>query len=449
MLFRLAAALLLLASPVHAACPDGPDALRIVQDWHRVMRTDMATTRGVSDPFALIATDPTEIGATLDLTAHSELVLIYGQPEDSATICVTALTDADRVIGADTGLTATDLSGLIGGMRAALNVEARQATRAARPLRGDLSTGAANPEGDPLAALSAALLPVAMHDAIRTADEVLILPTGEIGVVPFPLLPFGGAMLLDAAPVTLLPSIAELHERQAGGTRNVRGVMPPLAYEGSWERPVILGDPDMPADPEWIYPPLPGAGREARAVAEALGTEALTGTEATGGAVTRAMEAGADLIYIATHGIAAAAQEATDSAENPAQDYDFLMGSFLALADGRLTARAVQDTRMALPALVVLSACQTGLGTAHAAGTMGLARAFAIAGAGAVVMSLWNVDDRATADLMTRFATRTDTRPTRALREAMIEMRDLHPEDPALWAGFMVMGNISADPSGR
>lgn len=71
--------------------------------------------------------------------------------------------------------------------------------------------------------------------------------------------------------------------------------------------------------------------------------------------------------------------------------------------ESRLAAKEIQNLSLRQARLVVLSACQTGLGKIEDAGIIGLARAFKIAGAGEVVVSLWNVDDKVTAELMTSF----------------------------------------------
>ena len=125
---------------------------------------------------------------------------------------------------------------------------------------------------------------------------------------------------------------------------------------------------------------------------------------------------------------------------------DPLDGSYLALAGapapaGRWTARAIQRFHFAgRPGLAVLSGCRTGLGAAHDAGIKGLARAFQLAGVPRVVVSLWSVDDAATAALMAEFAAALATQPPHlALHAAMRARRAVDP-DPAHWAAFMLFG---------
>jgi len=90
--------------------------------------------------------------------------------------------------------------------------------------------------------------------------------------------------------------------------------------------------------------------------------------------------------------------------------------------------------------IAVLSACQSGLGKTHDAGVIGLARAFQLAGAPRVVMSLWKVEDAATNELMLTFVKRMkDNVPSEALRLAMMEVRQKHSE-PSQWAPFVLFG---------
>jgi CHAT domain-containing protein/Tfp pilus assembly protein PilF len=95
--------------------------------------------------------------------------------------------------------------------------------------------------------------------------------------------------------------------------------------------------------------------------------------------------------------------------------------------------------------LVVLSACQTALGKdIKGEGLVGLTRAFMYAGAPRVVASLWQIEDRATAQAMGRFyegMLAKGLKPAAALREAQISMwKDRRWQAPRYWAGFTLQG---------
>ncbi len=100
-----------------------------------------------------------------------------------------------------------------------------------------------------------------------------------------------------------------------------------------------------------------------------------------------------------------------------------------------------------LPAeLVVLSACQTGLGeNVKGEGLVGMTRGFMYAGARRVVVSLWSVNDASTSELMTRFyqpILKGGKNPIIALREAQLEMwKSGKWQSPYYWAAFTVQGD--------
>jgi CHAT domain-containing protein len=112
--------------------------------------------------------------------------------------------------------------------------------------------------------------------------------------------------------------------------------------------------------------------------------------------------------------------------------------------DGFLRANDIYNLK--LPAeLVVLSACQTGLGKEiKGEGLVGLTRGFMYAGAARVVVSLWNVNDKATSELMTKFyekMLKQGARPAAALRAAQVEMwRQKQWQSPYYWAAFTMQG---------
>lgn len=111
--------------------------------------------------------------------------------------------------------------------------------------------------------------------------------------------------------------------------------------------------------------------------------------------------------------------------------------------DGILTAYEISQQDMSNTELVVLSACETGLGQIIGnEGVYGLQRAFKIAGAKYLIMSLWQVNDLKTGELMSEFyrqyLIRKLTAP-QAFRAAQQAMRARYPGSPYVWAGFVLV----------
>ncbi|MGH9944440.1 MAG: CHAT domain-containing protein, partial [Pyrinomonadaceae bacterium] len=112
--------------------------------------------------------------------------------------------------------------------------------------------------------------------------------------------------------------------------------------------------------------------------------------------------------------------------------------------DGFLRLHEIYNLRLNAE-LVVLSACQTGLGKeVRGEGLIGLTRGFMYAGAPRVLASLWQVDDAATTELMKRFyrgMTQEKLPPAAALRTAQLEMlKKRHWQSPYYWGGFVLQG---------
>ena len=247
-------------------------------------------------------------------------------------------------------------------------------------------------------------------------DTLVVVPISTIGTLPFATFPVGNKVLMDLLSVVIAPGFFIFRNE-------------PKRSQYDFSDPIIVGDPQGWRDPVWDFPPLPGARAEAEEVAAFLKSQALIGPEAS----KRKIEAKlgpkpkTGLIYLATHGIA--------DMTNPRDS------SFLLLSDGRWPASEIQNVplRESKP-LVVMSACQTGLGKDFDVGTIGMTRAWHRAGASSVVMSLWSVDDAATRKLMVNFIELAKEKPPdKALQEAMQATRKVHP-DPTLWAGFSVFG---------
>lgn len=270
---------------------------------------------------------------------------------------------------------------------------------------------------------------------------MVIIPHGALGLVPIAALPLPGdsVPLGIRAAVRYAPSLAVLAavERQAGAASG-------RVVGGTRAGAVVVGNPRMPVlttpDGARTLDALPAAALEARAIAKRLGVAPLTDTAASEVRVRQRLPT-APLIHLATHGYAYATEGQARA-------------SFVALApgggaDGFLTVgELLDDATLSLSAeLVVLSACQTGLGDVkEAEGTIGLQRAFLARGAQAVLVSLWSVSDEATALLMQRFYGHwldDRDRPSKAeaLRRAQAEVRATKAfAAPRYWAGFQVVG---------
>jgi CHAT domain-containing protein len=276
-------------------------------------------------------------------------------------------------------------------------------------------------DGASVALLAERVLPLAIRAGISSAgiDRILILPSRDLSSVPFAALPLvdEDRPLIDTAMPVVLPTVDALFFWVAAPRRFARGSS------------VVVGDPDLSQDAVWQFAALPGARSEAEFAAQAFGVAPLTGGAATFDTVRKALQSyNLSLIYLATHGVS--------DAVNP------MDGSFLALAGQHLTGGDIKRFGYHTNhPVVVMSACQSGLGKTFESGVFGLARAWIHAGASQIVASLWNVDDAATSALMKRFVTglRAGRGAEAALQQAIRDTRAQYV-NPALWGGFSFFG---------
>jgi CHAT domain-containing protein len=191
-------------------------------------------------------------------------------------------------------------------------------------------------------------------------------------------------------------------------------------------RLLALADPATGADA------LPGARGEVRQLSRhfpATRRTVLLGADASE-ANGKRLAPGQSILHFAVHGLI---------------DDGRPLDSALLLAEGGGedgTLRVSEAFGLRLNAdLVVLSGCSTGLGKVTGDGILGLARAFLYAGTPSVVVSQWDVSDKATAFLMDRFyaGLQAGRGKARSLRQAQIATSARFPH-PALWAAFSLVG---------
>ncbi len=181
---------------------------------------------------------------------------------------------------------------------------------------------------------------------------------------------------------------------------------------------------------------LPGTAKELRAIARLFGSDQkiYLRAQATEEVVKKGALKGHRIVHIASHGLMAAHYQALALTLNPnASEDGFLMNSEIAELD--LDAD-----------LVVLSACRTGSARQRSAEPVaGLALALRAAGAREVVLSLWSVDDDATADLMQKFY-RPLVKDGADYGHSLSAAKRLMIEEgkwarPFFWAAFVLHGN--------
>jgi len=261
--------------------------------------------------------------------------------------------------------------------------------------------------------------------------HVIFIPQGELFLVPFAALQDENEQFfIEKHTFRVAPSIQTLSlTRQQRERLTTQGDRLVVGYP---RQATVVGNPVMPSVPGSPDPlePLPGAELEALAIAELLDTEPLIGAEATKAAVLSRLSR-ADLVHLATHGLL--------------DDLGTGIPGALALAptsddSGLLSAAEILPLQLNAH-LVVLSACDSGRGRITGDGVVGLSRSFVGAGVPSVVVSLWQVPDAPTAELMVQFYQQLQDNPdkARALRQAMLATMVEYPL-PRDWAAFVLVG---------
>jgi len=249
------------------------------------------------------------------------------------------------------------------------------------------------------------------ENLIEDKKRLVIVPHRSLHYLPFhTFMNSEGKFLIEKYEITYLPSAGTLGYCREKNTDKKEKL---VAFEyGNLGRP--------------YYPPLPWSIKEVDAIRKIYPqNEVYKAEEITEDNIKSACEK-ADLIHFATHGIL---------------DGEAPMLSKLVLSEEDLEVYEIFDLKLSA-CLVTLSACRTGLGElSDGDDLVGFSRAFIYAGTPTVCVSLWDVSDKATAELMERFYFHLqDKEKGEALRLAMLEMKEKYPH-PFFWAPFVIIGD--------
>ncbi|HUJ32338.1 MAG TPA: CHAT domain-containing tetratricopeptide repeat protein [Candidatus Acidoferrum sp.] len=243
-----------------------------------------------------------------------------------------------------------------------------------------------------------------LREKVGGARHVIIVPHGVLHYLPFHALFDGADYLADLFTFSYAPSAGVFALCQGKNSKAAGG-------------PLILGVPDERA---------PLIAQEVASIAAVLpGAELVVGAEA-GEAALRREGMHSRIIHIATHG-------------NFRQDNPMFSG--IRIGSSYLNLYDLYQLKLEAK-LVTLSGCATGLNVVAAGDELlGLIRGLLYAGAESLLLTLWDVNDRSTAEFMTAFyasVSRGDSK-TAALRNATQQLRDAYPH-PYHWAPFLLIG---------
>jgi CHAT domain-containing protein len=323
-----------------------------------------------------------------------------------------------------------------------------------------------------------------VEDVIKDRKKLLLVPAGPLTGLPFnglitaaPAAPvpssiagYGdAAWLVQRHAITILPSVSSLRSLRtfAQGDRApeafigfgdpVFGDQPSATSRGSLTKAVgafLSYFSGARANRDALVnalPPLPGTAIELKSVAKSLGAPAQQvrlGKSANEAAVKNARLDQFRIVYFATHGLIAGETASVANFAEPSLALT-IPAKLSEEDDGLLSSSEIAQLKLNAD-WVVLSACNTAAGDKPGAEALsGLAKAFAYAGARALLVSHWPVGDDAAARLTSDVFARMTSDPTleraEGLRQAMLAMiADKSNETnayPAHWAPFIVVGD--------
>lgn len=307
-------------------------------------------------------------------------------------------------------------------------------------------------------------------------------PTGILNSISFNAIPIDKKVLADKYNLMLLSSTGDIQNIKKKGKDNYKDAIiyggitydasedkllaSARGYSESSNRSVFVGDSTTRGS--WNF--LPGTKAEAESITGILNnigveTSLLEDVNANEESFKNLDHNSKAIIHLATHGfylnkakdivnnkfVIRNSSVDSDGAFNPMRLTGLLFAGanrawnnnnvITGIEDGILTADEISQIDLANTEIVILSACTTGLGNfASPEGVFGLQRAFKLAGVKSIVMSLWEVPDEATSNLMQFFYQNIakGMEKHKAFKEAQKRLRR-QEENPFSWAGFVML----------
>ena len=294
----------------------------------------------------------------------------------------------------------------------------------------------------PLEAILKAVIPESILQS-RGPHKIILIPDNTTKMIPFNALlnEEGGAYFGDKYVLQFFPSVLSL---------GIMSQAPPTIIrirEHTTEEVLIVGDPSTPSfnfeGEDWTPGPLPHAKKEAEWVGHYLGTPPLLGEEPTK-EVVKSRLSQSKLIHLATHGSASHGfvvlaghcynrQSTLPTSYRYTEDQDKLL----------LYSSEIESLCLRSP-LVILSSCDSGRGRFKGDEIQGMSRSFLLAGAAAVMASLWKVPDQSASFFMQffyRYLLDGHTSSV-ALQKSIQSIRSIHHFSQVIhWGGYQLTGS--------
>jgi CHAT domain-containing protein len=344
-------------------------------------------------------------------------------------------------------------------------------------------------DGRAAIATSRQLYNLVFHPLVKylgTSKHIFISPDGNLSLIPFEVFQKpNGSFLIDEYTINYLSASRDLvgfdNERRADGKCLLMGgpdfnmASSNSSFSG---KAATTRDSDLG---KLSFGPLPAAKEELEAISKVMGgdqTELYIGQDALEETLLNADHP--TIIHLATHGFFLSGDQlpgdgrgfkmaelsTTGKKPRPQIKLDIknpLLRSGIQLAgakssfvngaigsyDGFATAEEILGMNLHGTEMVVLSACDTGLGEVKSGeGVFGLRRAFTQAGAKSLVMSMWKVPDKETKELMVQFYKNIKSgtmNRCQALRQAILKEKEIVKQrygydNPRYWGAFVFMG---------